>query len=294
VFEMIQLQCSAVYAARAVVAAGLLLGVLVTTTAAAQAPTAAPTKEPAKEFTPVVGQEGRDVIWVPTREQTVERMLDFANVAAKDVVVDLGSGDGRIVIAAARRGAIARGIEYNPDMVELSNRNAAKAGVADRARFLRANIFEHDFTDAQVVTMYLLPGLNIKLRPQVLDLRPGTRIVSHAFTMGDWEADRTESVEGSNQTIYLWIVPAKVAGNWTLTAAGAQPLRLSLTQQYQRFEGNARGNGSVSKVAKGSLRGDQISFALIDEKGATREWSGRVLGDRIEGSDGWTAVRAGK
>ena len=247
-----------------------------------------------KAFAPVVGQEGRDVIWVPTRDQTVERMLDFANVLPKEVVVDLGSGDGRIVIAAAKRGAIARGIEYNPNMVELSERNASKAGVSDSARFVRASFFEHVFTDANVVTMYLLPGLNIKLRPQVLDMRPGTRIVSHAFTMGDWEADRTEMVEGSSQTIYLWIVPAKVAGTWTISPKRGAPMQLSVTQQYQRFEGNARLGERTSRVSQGTLRGDQIAFMLVDDSGVSRDYSGRVVGDRIEGSNGWTAVRAGK
>jgi hypothetical protein len=135
--------------------------------------------------------------------------------------------------------------------------------------------------------MYLLPGLNLKLRPTVLDMRPGTRVVSHAFTMGDWEADRTESVAGSNQTIYLWIVPAKVAGSWTITPASGSPVTVTLNQQYQKFEG---GGGSV-KVAKGSLRGDQISFALVDGSGASRDYTGRVMGDRIEGK-GWTAVRS--
>ncbi len=275
------------------IAFAVALAAVVSAAPAAQTQPAVP-QEPAREFTPMVGQEGRDVIWVPTREQTVERMLDFAELKPRDVLVDLGSGDGRIVIAAARRGAIARGVEYNPDMVELSSRNAVKAGVADRARFLRANIFEYDFADAQVVTMYLLPGLNLKLRPVVLKMRPGTRIVSHAFTMGDWEADRSESVEGSNQTIYLWIVPADVAGRWTLEVKGAPTLQLSLTQQYQRFEGNARGSGGTQKVARGALRGEQISFSLVDVQGTTREFSGRVNGDRIEGSNGWTAVRAGR
>ncbi|MBC7780258.1 MAG: methyltransferase domain-containing protein [Proteobacteria bacterium] len=269
-------------------------GLIALTLGVAAGPAGAQADATSKEYTPVVGQEGRDVIWVPTREQTVERMLDFANVTPKDVLVDLGSGDGRIVIAAARRGATARGIEFNPDMVELSNRNATKAGVSDKARFLRANIFEHDFSDANVLTMYLLPGLNIKLRPQVLDLRPGTRIVSHAFTMGDWEADRTESVEGSAQTIYLWIVPAKVAGSWSVTPKGGAPMQVTFTQQYQRLEGTVRAGARNSKISNGRLRGDQISFTLVEDSGGKLEYTGRVAGGRIEGSDGWTAVRAGK
>jgi hypothetical protein len=230
---------------------------------------------------------GRDVIYVPTRLQTVERMLDFAELKAGETLVDLGSGDGRIVLAAAKRGAVARGIELDEGRFNIANCWANEVGLAGKARFLQANIFEHNFTDAAVVTMYLLPGLNIKLRPTVLDMRPGTRVVSHAFTMGDWEADRTESVAGSNQTIYLWIVPAKVAGSWTITPASGSPVTVTLNQQYQKFEG---GGGSV-KVAKGSLRGDQISFALVDGSGASRDYTGRVMGDRIEGK-GWMAVRS--
>lgn len=230
---------------------------------------------------------GRDVIYVPTRLQTVERMLDFAELKAGETLVDLGSGDGRIVLAAAKRGANARGIELDDGRFNIANCWANEVGLAGKARFLQANIFEHNFTDAAVVTMYLLPGLNLKLRPTVLDMRPGTRVVSHAFTMGDWEADRTESVAGSNQTIYLWIVPAKVAGSWTITPASGSPVTVTLNQQYQKFEG---GGGSV-KVSKGSLRGDQISFALVDGSGASRDYTGRVMGDRIEGK-GWTAVRS--
>ena len=230
---------------------------------------------------------GRDVIYVPTRLQTVERMLDFAELKAGETLVDLGSGDGRIVLAAAKRGANARGIELDEGRFSIANCWANELGLTGKARFLQANIFEHNFTDAVVVTMYLLPGLNLKLRPTVLDMRPGTRVVSHAFTMGDWEADRTESVAGSNQTFYLWIVPAKVAGTWTITPLSGAPSTVSLTQQYQKFEG---GGGSV-KVARGSLRGDQISFALVDASGASRDYTGRVVGDRIEGK-GWTAVRS--
>lgn len=230
---------------------------------------------------------GRDVIYVPTRLQTVERMLDFAELKAGETLVDLGSGDGRIVLAAAKRGANARGIELDDGRFNIANCWANEVGLAGKARFLQANIFEHNFTDAAVVTMYLLPGLNLKLRPTVLDMRPGTRVVSHAFTMGDWEADRTESVAGSNQTIYLWIVPAKVAGSWTITPSSGSPVTVTLNQQYQKFEG---GGGSV-KVSKGSLRGDQISFALVDGSGASRDYTGRVMGDRIEGK-GWTAVRS--
>ncbi len=161
----------------------------------------------AQEYEPSVGQQGKDVIWVPTPEDLVQAMLDLAKVTPNDFVMDLGSGDGRIVIAAAKRGARAVGIEYNPDMVELSRRNAEKAGVSDKATFVNADIFATDFSQATVITMYLLPQLNLRLKPVILNLKPGTRIVSHAFTMGDWAPEQTIEKEG--RTAYLWIVPKK-------------------------------------------------------------------------------------
>jgi len=236
---------------------------------------------------------GKDVIYVPTRLQTVERMLDYVELKPGETLVDLGSGDGRIVLAAAKRGANARGIELDEGRFKIAVCWAEEMGLTGKARFLQANIFEHNFTDAQVVTMYLLPGLNLKLRPQVLDMRPGTRVVSHAFTMGDWEADRTESVAGSNQTIYLWIVPAKVGGNWTITPKGGAPVNVSFKQEYQKIEGTARVGERAGKVTKGSLRGEQITFSIVEDGGATREFTGKVTGDRIEGSNGWTATRTG-
>src|SRR5919201_4509445 len=151
--------------------------------------------QPAKqEYEPQVGQEGKDVIWVPTPQALVEKMLGMAKVTPKDYLIDLGSGDGRTVIAAAKRGAKALGIEYNPEMVELSKRNAAAAGVSDKATFMKADLFETDFSKATVVTLFLLPSINMKLRPKILDMKPGTRIVSNAFNMEDWEADHTETI----------------------------------------------------------------------------------------------------
>ena len=160
------------------------------------------------------------MIWVPTPQALVDKMLDMAKVTPNDYVIDLGSGDGRTVITAAKRGARALGIEYNPDMVELSKRNAAKEGVSGKANFVKADIFESDFSQATVITMYLLPQLNLKLRPKILDLKPGTRIVSHAFTMEEWTADQTDSVRTAAPR-YLWIVPAKVEGTWQLAAGRA-------------------------------------------------------------------------
>src|SRR5215831_17597847 len=187
-----------------------------------------------KEYTPQVGQEGKDVIWVPTPQRLVDRMLDMAKLTAKDIHYDLGSGDGRTVIAAAKRGAQSYGVEFNPEMVALSNRLAAKEGVTGKATFINGDIFQTDFSKATVITLYLLPSLNLKLRPTILKMKPGTRVVSHAFTMDDWQADQTDTVDG--RTAYLWIVPAPVEGTWKWSGSGSGPrdYELMLRQQYQK------------------------------------------------------------
>src|SRR5687768_11074870 len=163
------------------------------------------TQAPAKPFEPQGGQAGKDVVWVPTPQALVDKMLDMAKVTPQDYVIDLGSGDGRTVITAAKRGARAHGIEYNPDMVALAKRNAAKEGVSDRATFAKADLFESDFSQAQVITMFLLSSINMKLRPKILDLKPGTRIVSNTFDMGEWKADETGRADNCNGycTAYL-------------------------------------------------------------------------------------------
>src|SRR6185503_17242729 len=193
-----------------------------------------------KDYTPQVGQEGKDVIWVPTPQSLVERMLDMAKLTAKDIHYDLGSGDGRTVIAAAKRGAQAYGVEFNPDMVALSERNAAKEGLAGKAKFINGDIFQTDFSQATVLTLYLLPSLNVKLRPTILKMKPGTRVVSHAFDMDDWKADQSDEVEGARA--YLWIVPAHVDGAWRWNAVGepARAVALTLKQHYQQVEGSAQ------------------------------------------------------
>jgi len=243
------------------------------------------------EFEPQVGQEGKDVIWVPTPQALVEKMLDIAKVTPKDYVIDLGSGDGRTVITAAKRGSKALGIEYNPDMVELSKRNAAKEGVSDRASFVKADLFESDFSQAQVITMFLLPDINIRLRPKILALKPGTRIVSNSFTMGEWTADDTVNVKDgcvSYCTAYLWIVPAKVEGSWQL-AQGA----LTLKQSFQMISGTLKSGNNSTPIANGKLNGDQITF----NAGGVL-YTGRVSGNVMEGSvstgGSWKAMRAGK
>src|SRR5512146_1811385 len=215
--------------------------------------------QPAKEYRPSVGQEGKDVIWVPTPQALVDKMLDMAKVTPKDYVIDLGSGDGRTVITAAKRGAKALGVEYNPKMVELSKQNAAQAGVAGRASFVKADLFETDFSKATVITMFLLPEINLKLRPRLLDLRPGTRIVSNTFTMGDWKADETVTLDARDScvtwcTAMLWIVPAKVAGRYQ-TPQG----ELTLKQEFQSLTGSLS-SGGKSVPIEGTVRGSQIAF----------------------------------
>ena len=244
-----------------------------------------------QEFQPQVGQEGKDVIWVPTPQELVDKMLDMAKVTEKDYVIDLGSGDGRTVITAAKRGAKALGIEYNPEMVELSKRNAAKEGTGDKASFVKADLFESDLSQAQVITMFLLPDINIRLRPKILNLKPGTRIVSNTFTMGDWSADETATVKdgcASYCTAHLWIVPAKVEGTWRMPQG-----ELALKQTYQVVTGTLKSGNNTTAIAKGKLNGDQITFSA----GGT-EYSGRVSGNSIEGSSkpgsSWKATRAGK
>lgn len=241
----------------------------------AQAPAPAPGAAPAYE--PSVGQEGKDVVWVPTPQVVVDKMLDKAKVTSSDFVMDLGSGDGRTVITAAKRGARAMGIEYNPSMVELSKRNAAKAGVSDRATFVKADLFETDFSKATVITMFLLPEINEKLRPKILGLKPGTRVVSNTFQMGDWKADDTvtltsqEGCDTSWCTVLLWIVPARVAGSYK-TPQGD----LTLKQDFQMLSGTLRTEGKTVPV-QGKVRGEEISF-----KAGGREYHGKLNGKQLE------------
>ena len=226
-----------------------------------------------KPYVPQSGQAGKDVVWVPTPEVTVQKMLDMAKVTPQDFVMDLGSGDGRTVIAAAKRGATAMGVEYNPDMVELSKKNAQEAGVADKATFVKADLFETDFSKATVVTMFLLPQINLKLRPKILEMRPGTRIVSNSFTMDDWEADQTETISErctSWCTALMWIVPAKVDGTWTSSNGD-----LVLKQRFQMVDGTLAGK----PLSDGRLRGDELTFSV----GGT-QYTAKVSGNQIQGA----------
>jgi len=243
-----------------------------------------------QEYSPEVGQEGKDVVWVPTPQALVDKMLDMAKVTPKDYVIDLGSGDGRTVITAAKRGARALGIEYNPDMVELSKRNAANAGVSDKATFMKADLFESDFSQATVITMFLLPEINLQLRPRILDLKPGTRIVSNSFDMGEWTADETASVDDGCSSwceALLWIVPAKVAGKWKLPQG-----ELTLTQTFQFVTGTLKSGNVIAAIKDGRLKGDQIFFTAGEG-----QYNGRVTDTVMEGTmksgGSWKATRTG-
>ncbi len=268
-----------------------VLGVAILTSAAWAQP-AKKEAAAASEFTPEVGQSGKDVVWVPTAQTLVNKMLDMVKLTPQDTLYDLGSGDGRTVITAAKRGARAYGIEYNPDMVELSKRNAEKEGVAARATFEKADIFASDYSKATVITLFLLPELNVKLRPTILDMKAGTRVAANSFDMGDWKPDQTARVEGNCTswcTAYLWIVPAKVEGAWKLAHG-----ELTLTQQYQTIAGTLRMADKTLAISSGKLDGENISFSV-----GGVQYSGRVRGDTMDGAmavgatrSPWSAARA--
>ena len=243
-------------------------------------PAAAQQKD--KGYEPQVGQAGKDVIWVPTPDEVVERMLRMAQVTPNDYVVDLGAGDGKIAIAAAKKmGARSLGIEYNPDMAKHAQLQVEKAGVTAKAKVVQGDIFASDFTSATVVTMYLLPALNMKLRPQILAMRPGTRVVSHSFNMEDWEPDETSSMDG--RRAYLWIVPANVMGGWSVDLGGERA-DLTLEQKFQKLDGHVQLGTIHAGLREARLRGFQISFAYVDNSGVRRDFTGRVTGGKMEGS----------
>jgi SAM-dependent methyltransferase len=225
-------------------------------------------------FTPEIGQPGKDVVWVPTPEPLVEKMLDLAKVGANDFVIDLGSGDGRNVIGAARRGARALGVEYNPDMVELSRRKATEAGVAARATFERGDMFQADISRATVMALFLLPSNLLQLRPKFLALAPGSRIVSNTFLIADWPPDASIALEEACEMwceAHLWIVPAQVGGRWRLGDG-----ELALTQTFQRLSGTLS-VGPSSTPVNGTLRGNEIELSS-----GTTSWKGRVGDGALE------------
>jgi len=254
---------------RCALTAGLFLVVAVSLRAQSQGST--------QEYMPEVGQQGKDVVWVPTPQELVDKMLEIAKVTPADYVIDLGSGDGRTVITAAKIGARAKGIEYNPDMVALSKKNAIKEGVADRTEFVEADLFETDLSKATVITMFLLPDINLRLRPRLLDLRPGTRIVSNTFTMGEWEPDleaTTDENWNSWNNALLWIIPAKVEGVWE---SGRDVL--TLIQEYQKVNGTLATQGNTLELSEGRLNGEVFTFKV-----SGREYTAKVNGNTMTGT----------
>jgi SAM-dependent methyltransferase len=234
-------------------------------------------QQPASKFEPRVGQEGKDVVWVPTPQALVDQMLRMAKVTPQDYVVDLGSGDGRTVITAAKLGAKTLGVEYNADMVALSRRNAVEAGVGEKAQFINGDIFQTDFSQATVVTLFLLPGLNLRLRPTLLEMKPGTRVVSNTFKMADWTPDETATVTEDCPAYcqaMLWIVPAKANGAWSLGQS-----ELVIEQEFQYFRGRLTTGNVVAPISDGKLVADQISFTAGDTR-----YTGWVRGNTMEGT----------
>jgi len=229
------------------------------------------------DYEPSVGQEGKDVVWVPSPGAMVKAMLDLAEVTDKDYLIDLGSGDGRTVIAAAQRGARAHGIEYDADLVEVSRRRAQAAGVAGRATFEKQDLFKTDLSRATVITLFLLPSINLELRPRLLELKPGTRIVSNTFDMGDWHPDASVTLTDEEDecdswcTAMLWIVPAKAAGRHSLPQG-----ELVLEQQFQMLTGVLRAGGAEQKV-EGWVTGEEVELYA-----GGREYRGRVRGGKLD------------
>ena len=250
-------------------------------------------------YEPEMGQLGKDSVWAPTPDRLIERMLQMADTGPADLVIDLGSGDGRIPVMAAKRfGARGLGVEFDPDLVAYSNRLAAREGVAGRVTFLRQDLFETDLSQGSVIAMYISPAVTLKLRPKLLALKPGTRIVTHQFTMGDWEPDEMARVESAPG--YLWIVPANAAGRWRLQIAD-QHYVIDLRQTYQMLSGTAISNGKSSPLLAARVRGKAIRFSIIDANGDSRMFNGTIGALSMQGSTrvqvrgiaatGWRAQR---
>ena len=236
------------------------------------------------QFEPMVGQMGKDVIWVPTEDSLAQRLLESARVKSTDVVYDLGAGDGKIAIMAAKKfGANAVGIEYKAEMADLARRNVQRAGVEDKVKIIRGDIFVEDFSKATVVTLYLLPDLNLKLRPTLLKMLPGTRIVSNSFNMGDWEPD--EIIMAGGEHGYRWVVPAWVAGSWDVKGIeGARKSELSLAQSYQQVGGTLTIDGKSQPILSPRLDGIRLTFRYLDHASAQRVFDVNVLGDNMSGN----------
>jgi hypothetical protein len=248
-------------------------------------------KLPDKIVQPELGQEGKDVRWFPTPQELVDKMLDMAKITPSDFLIDLGSGDGRTVITAAKRGVRGIGVEYNPDLVELSKVNAVNEGVKDMVQFIKADLFNYDFSKATVLTLFLLPEINLRLRPRILDMKPGTRVVSTTFTMQNWQHDDMVTIVDPTSkwtTAYLWIVPAKVNGTWKCKEG-----ELNLVQKFQMVTGKITLAGKPVEISNGKLRGSDFTFIA----GKTK-YTCKVTGSTMKGtseSEGetsnWTAKK---
>jgi len=243
------------------------------------------------KYEPVLGQEGKDVRWFPTPQELVDKMLDMAKITPSDFLVDLGSGDGVTVITAAKRGVRGVGIEYNPDLVELSKINAAKAGVKEMVEFVKADLFNYDFSKATVLTLFLLPEINLRLRPRILEMKPGTRVVSTTFTMQNWQHDDMVTIVDPSSkwtTAYLWIVPAKVNGTWKFPGG-----ELKLAQKFQMVSGKITSAGKSADISNGRLRGNDFTFVAGDTL-----YSCKITGNLMKGTfeskgktSNWTAQK---
>jgi hypothetical protein len=243
---------------------------------------ASTTSAPA-EYKPQVGQEGKDVIWVPTPEGLIDKMLAAAKVNDKDTLFDLGAGDGIIAITAARKyGAKSVGIEYNPDMAQFARRKVAEAGLTDKVKIITGDIFQEDFSSATVITLYLMPHLNLKLRPILLKMKPGTRVVSNTFTMGEWEPD--ETVFDQHWKGYFWVVPAQIEGAWVMTGMEGGPLRLNISQSFQNIGGTLTRGGQTLTLLGAKLRGDEVKFQFVTPDRKVHAFSGRLEGRRLTGT----------
>jgi len=243
----------------------------------------ASTTTPSAEYKPQVGQEGKDVIWVPTPEGLIDKMLEAAKVNDKDTLFDLGAGDGIIAITATRKyGAKSVGIEYNPEMAQFARRKVAEAGLTDKVKIITGDIFQEDFSSATVVTLYLMPHLNIKLRPILLKMKPGTRVVSNTFNMGDWEPD--ETVLDQHWRAHFWVVPAQIEGAWVMKGMEGGPLRLNISQSYQNIGGTLTRGGQTLDLLGAKLRGDEVKFQYITPDRKVHAFSGRLEGRRLTGT----------
>ena len=242
-----------------------------------------PTTTPPAAYEPVRGQAGKDVIWIPTPEGLIEKMLAAAKVSDKDKVFDLGAGDGIIAITAARKhGAQSVGIEYNPDMAQFARRKVAEAGMTDKVKIITGDIFQEDFSAATVVTLYLMPHLNLKLRPILLNMKPGTRVVSNSFNMGDWEPDETMSYQ--HWKAFFWVVPAQIDGAWLMTGLEGGPIRLNMSQSFQNIGGTLVRGGQTLSMLGAKLSGDEVKFQFITPDRKVHAFSGRVEGRRLTGT----------